>query len=63
VLIYSASFIIELKRGVFMETEDMLKMIENLNDEEKQKFLDLIFDEYFIGGGAVRHTIENNETE
>ncbi|QUG41914.1 hypothetical protein KD050_01010 [Psychrobacillus sp. INOP01] len=46
-----------------METEDMLKMIENLNDEEKQKFLDLIFDEYFIGGGAFRHTVENNETE
>lgn len=46
-----------------METEDMLKMIENLIDEEKQKFLDLIFDEYFIWGGAVRHTIENNKTE
>ena len=46
-----------------MKTEDMLNMIENLSDEDKQKFLDLLFDEYFIGGGAVRHTIENNETE
>ncbi|WP_313894531.1 hypothetical protein [Psychrobacillus sp.] len=46
-----------------MEPEDMLKMIENFNDEEKQKFLDLISNEYFVDGGAIRHTIENNETE
>jgi len=39
-------------------TEDMLKMIENLNEEEKQKFLDLLFDEYYAGGGGVRHVIK-----
>jgi len=38
--------------------EDMLKMIEDMNNEEKQKFLDLLFEEYYAGGGGVRHVIE-----
>ncbi|MER2079008.1 hypothetical protein [Psychrobacillus psychrotolerans] len=37
---------------------DMLKMIEDMNNEDKQKFLDLLFKQYFVGGGGRRHVIE-----
>jgi len=37
-----------------MTADKMLKMIDELSLEEKQKVLDLVFDEYFDGGGGVR---------
>jgi len=38
--------------------DDMLKMIQEMNNEGKQKFLDLLFEEYYEGGGGVRHVIK-----
>lgn len=37
-----------------MTADKILEMIEELSLEEKQKVLDLVFDEYFDGGGGVR---------
>jgi len=37
---------------------EVLNLIEKLDDEMKQKVLDLLYDEYFAGGGGVRYNPE-----
>ena len=41
-----------------MTAEEMFKMIKDLEKEEKQELLNLLYDEYYDGGGAVLPVIE-----
>jgi hypothetical protein len=39
----------------------MIKIIEKLPEEEKKKLLDLVYDEYYLGGGATRYESPKGE--
>lgn len=43
--------------------DEMLKLIEELPEEEKKKVLDKVYDEYFLGGGAKRYESVNGEAK